>query len=123
MHAPVNTISPETFLAIMAAAAIAGTVASFASRAGIVLPVVVVELLAAIVLGPHVLGLQVSSAVLFFKDLGLGLLFFFAGYELDCATATKASRISALWTELCVERTIVNSRIGPNSPTAPAPSR
>jgi Kef-type K+ transport system membrane component KefB len=83
MHAPVNTISPETFLAIMAAVAIAGTVASFASRAGVVLPVVVVELLTGIVLGPHVLGLQVSSTVLFFKDLGLGLLFFFAGYELD----------------------------------------
>jgi Kef-type K+ transport system membrane component KefB len=83
MHAVSNTISPETFLAIMAAAAIAGTVGSLASRAGIALPVVVVELLAGLVLGPHVLGLQVSSTVLFFKDLGLGLLFFFAGYELD----------------------------------------
>jgi Kef-type K+ transport system membrane component KefB len=83
MPAVSNTISPETFLAIMGAAAIAGTVSSFASRVGIVLPVVVLELLAGIVLGPHVLGLQVSSTVLFFKDLGLGLLFFFAGYELD----------------------------------------
>jgi Kef-type K+ transport system membrane component KefB len=82
-HLISNTISPETFLAIMAAAAIAGTVASFASRAGVALPVVVIELLAGILLGPHVLGLQVSSTVLFFKDLGLGLLFFFAGYELD----------------------------------------
>jgi Kef-type K+ transport system membrane component KefB len=83
MHATVTTISPETFLAIIAAAAIGGTAASFAGRAGIALPVVVIELLAGIVLGPHVLGLQVSSTVLFFKDLGLGLLFFFAGYELD----------------------------------------
>jgi len=83
MHPPANTISPETFLAIMAAVAIAGTVASVATRAGIALPVVVLELLAGIVLGPHVLGLQVTSTVLFFKDLGLGLLFFFAGYELD----------------------------------------
>ena len=83
MHAVSNTLSPETFLAIMAAAAIAGTVAAVTSRAGIVLPVVVVELLAGIVLGPHMLGLQVSATVLFFKDLGLGLLFFFAGYELD----------------------------------------
>jgi len=57
MHAVSNTVSPETFLAIMAAAAIAGTVAAVTSRAGIVLPVVVVELLAGIVLGPHILGL------------------------------------------------------------------
>jgi len=83
MHAVSNTISPEEFLAIMAAVAIGGTVASLAGRAGIALPVVVVELLAGILLGPHVLGLQVTSTVLFFKDLGLGLLFFFAGYELD----------------------------------------
>jgi len=82
MHAG-NPISPEEFLAIMAAVAIAGTVASVATRAGVTLPVVVLELLAGIVLGPHVLGLQVTSTVLFFKDLGLGLLFFFAGYELD----------------------------------------
>ena len=78
-----NTISPEEFLAVMAAVAIAGTVASVATRAGVILPVVVLELLAGIVVGPHVLGLQVTSTVLFFKDLGLGLLFFFAGYELD----------------------------------------
>jgi Kef-type K+ transport system membrane component KefB len=82
-HVVRNTISPEEFLAIMAAVAIAGTLASVATRAGITLPVVVLELLAGIVLGPHVLGLQVTSTVLFFKDLGLGLLFFFAGYELD----------------------------------------
>ena len=82
-HVVHNTISPEEFLAIMTAVAIAGTVASFATRAGVTLPVVVLELLAGIVLGPHVLGLQVTSTVLFFKDLGLGLLFFFAGYELD----------------------------------------
>ena len=83
MQAVTNPISPETFLAIMAAAALAGTVASFAGRAGVVLPGVVLELLAGIVLGPHVAGFAVSSAVLLFKDLGLGMLFFFAGYELD----------------------------------------
>jgi len=83
MHAAVNTISPEEFLVIMAAVAVAGTIAAVAGRAGVALPVVVLELLAGIVLGPHVLGLQVTATVLFFKDLGLGLLFFFAGYELD----------------------------------------
>ncbi len=83
MHAATNSISPETFLAIMAAAAFAGTLASLAGRAGLVVPVVVIELLAGIVLGPHVAGFTVSSAVLLFKNLGLALLFFFAGYELD----------------------------------------
>ena len=83
MHAAITTISPETFFAIMVAVALAATVATLASRAGIAVPVVVAELLAGIVLGPHVLGFQVSSTVLFFKNLGLGLLFFYAGYELD----------------------------------------
>ena len=44
---------------------------------------VVVELLLGIVLGPRVLGLHVSQLISFFSDLGLGLLFFFAGYEID----------------------------------------
>jgi Kef-type K+ transport system membrane component KefB len=83
MHDPLTPISPETFLAIMAGIAIAGTLASIAGRVGITVPVVVAELLAGIVLGPHVLGFQVSPTVLFFKNLGLGLLFFYAGYEID----------------------------------------
>ena len=83
MHAATNLITPETLLAIMAAVALAGTLAAFAGRAGIAVPVVVVELVSGIVLGPHVLGLQVSSTVLLFKNLGLGLLFFYAGYEID----------------------------------------
>ncbi len=47
------------------------------------MPVVVVELLLGVVIGPHVLGLHVDEFVSFFADLGLGLLFFFAGYEID----------------------------------------
>jgi hypothetical protein len=39
------------------------------------------------------------------------------------ASATNATRISALCSALCVDRTSVSSRIGPNSPTAPAASR
>ena len=39
------------------------------------------------------------------------------------ATRTNATRIRALSSALCVERTSVSSRIGPNSPTAPAASR
>jgi Kef-type K+ transport system membrane component KefB len=78
-----TSISPETFLAIIAVSAVAGTLCLFAGRAGIALPVVVLELVAGVLLGPHVLGLKISNAILLFKDLGLGLLFFFAGFELD----------------------------------------
>ena len=39
------------------------------------------------------------------------------------ASATNAIRIAAWWIALPVERASVTSRIGPNSPTAPAASR
>jgi hypothetical protein len=78
-----DQLAPETLLAIMAAVALAGTLAAVAGRAGIALPVVVAELLFGVVPGPRVLGLQVSSTVLLFKNLGLGLLFFYTGYEID----------------------------------------
>ena len=45
---------------------------------------VVVELALGVVIGPQVLDLaQVDSFTEFFADLGLGMLFFFAGYEID----------------------------------------
>ena len=47
-------------------------------------PVVVVELLLGIVVGPEVLDLaKTDSFIDFFSNLGLGMLFFFAGYEID----------------------------------------
>jgi Kef-type K+ transport system membrane component KefB len=76
-------LAPGTFLAIVAGSALAGTVAAVASGRGLLLPVVVLELLLGIILGPRVLGLHVTELVAFFSDLGLGLLFFFAGYEID----------------------------------------
>jgi Kef-type K+ transport system membrane component KefB len=79
----VADVDPGTFLAIVAASALAGTIAALAGDRGLLLPVVVVELLSGIVLGPRVLGLHVSQFISFFSDLGLGLLFFFAGYEID----------------------------------------
>jgi Kef-type K+ transport system membrane component KefB len=45
--------------------------------------VVVLELLAGVLIGPQVLGLHPNGFVSFFSDLGLGLLFYFAGYEID----------------------------------------
>jgi Kef-type K+ transport system membrane component KefB len=74
---------PGPFLAIVTTAAIAATVAALASGRGIIIPVVVVELVLGVVIGPHVLGLKVDEFTAFFSDLGLALLFFFAGYEID----------------------------------------
>lgn len=79
----VITVSPGTFLAIVSTAAVAGTLAALATGRGVVVPVVVIELLLGVVIGPHVLGLHANSFIEFFSDLGLGLLFFFAGYEID----------------------------------------
>jgi Kef-type K+ transport system membrane component KefB len=76
-------VHPGTFLAIIAVAALAGTLAAVVGERGIVLPVVVIELLLGVVLGPELLGLHADQFVSFFSDLGLGMLFFFAGYEID----------------------------------------
>jgi Kef-type K+ transport system membrane component KefB len=76
-------VAPGTFFAIIAVSALAGTVTAVAGERGVLVPVVVVELLLGVVLGPQVLGLHVNQFITFFSDLGLGLLFFFAGYEID----------------------------------------
>jgi Kef-type K+ transport system membrane component KefB len=50
----------------------------------LVIPVVVLELLLGIVIGPQVSGLaDVDPTTDFLGNLGLGMLFFFAGYEID----------------------------------------
>ncbi|HEY2282556.1 MAG TPA: cation:proton antiporter [Solirubrobacteraceae bacterium] len=76
-------VAPGTFFAIIAASALAGSVTAVAGEHGVLVPVVVVELLLGVVLGPQALGLHVNQFITFFSDLGLGLLFFFAGYEID----------------------------------------
>jgi Kef-type K+ transport system membrane component KefB len=80
-----SALTPGTFLAIVATSALAGTIASMAAGRGILLPVVVVELFAGVILGPQVIGLEVTPFIEFFSALGLGLLFFFAGYEIRLA--------------------------------------
>jgi Kef-type K+ transport system membrane component KefB len=77
------TISPEPFLAIVAATAVAGMIAATVRIKSIAIHTVVLELVLGIVIGPHVLGIDVTPPISFVADLGLGLLFFFAGYELD----------------------------------------
>jgi Kef-type K+ transport system membrane component KefB len=76
-------LAPATFLAVAGTAAVAGTLATLVSGPRVIVPVLVVELLLGVVIGPHVLGLHVDEFISFFADLGLGLLFFFAGYEID----------------------------------------
>ena len=82
----VLSVDAGSFLAIVATAAIAGTLSGVAGMRGIFIPVVVVELALGVVIGPQALDLaHVNSFTDFFADLGLGMLFFFAGYEIDIA--------------------------------------
>ena len=76
-------VDEASFLVIVCAAAAAAlAVALIGAR--IAIPVVVLELLFGIVIGPQVLGFAAPDAfVQFFANLGLGMLFFFAGYEID----------------------------------------
>jgi Kef-type K+ transport system membrane component KefB len=76
-------VDTGAFLLIVGTAAVAAvTVAVFPGR--LAPPVVVIELLLGIVIGPQVLDLvQEDDFTDFFQTLGLGMLFFFAGYELD----------------------------------------
>ena len=76
-------VDAESFLVIVSAAALAALISALVSPR-LLLPVVVVELLLGIVIGPQVADLaRVDSATRFFSNLGLGMLFFFAGYEID----------------------------------------
>jgi Kef-type K+ transport system membrane component KefB len=79
------TIDSESFLVIVAASALAALLAVLIGRR-VALPVVVIELLLGILVGPHLLGLvNPDDFIAFFANLGLGMLFFFAGYEIDFA--------------------------------------
>jgi Kef-type K+ transport system membrane component KefB len=80
----VFTVDAGSFLAIVATAAIAGTLCAVIGGRGLFVPVVVVELTLGVLIGPQVLDLaKVNAFTNFFSDLGLGMLFFFAGYEID----------------------------------------
>ena len=76
-------VDAESALVIVSAAAVAALVSALVSPR-LLLPVVVVELLLGIAIGPQGADLaHVDSATRFFSNLGLGMLFFFAGYEID----------------------------------------
>jgi Kef-type K+ transport system membrane component KefB len=78
-------VDAGSFFAIVVAASFAGVVA-VVIEPRLAVPVVVLELMLGIVIGPDVLGLAKSDEFIdFFSNLGLGMLFFFAGYEIDFA--------------------------------------
>ncbi len=76
-------VDAESFFTIVAISALAAiSVAAVPRR--LAPPVVVVELLLGIAVGPEVLDLaRTDDFIDFFSNLGLGMLFFFAGYEID----------------------------------------
>jgi Kef-type K+ transport system membrane component KefB len=76
-------VDTESFFVIVVVAALAAiTVAMVPKR--FAPPVVVVELLLGILVGPEVLDIaKTDNFITFFSNLGLGMLFFFAGYEID----------------------------------------
>ncbi|HKH64798.1 MAG TPA: cation:proton antiporter [Solirubrobacterales bacterium] len=77
------TVDTDSFFAIVVVAAIAAITVAFVPKR-FAPPVVVLELILGIVIGPELLDLAHSDDfVNFFADLGLGMLFFFAGYEID----------------------------------------
>ena len=76
-------IDTEAFFAIVVASALAALVVGIVGSR-FVLPVVVLELVFGILIGPEFFNFaQPDQFVMFFSNLGLGMLFFFAGYEID----------------------------------------
>ena len=76
-------VDAGSFFSIVVIAAVAAITVAVVPRR-FAPPVVVVELLLGIVIGPEVLGIaETDDFIEFFANLGLGMLFFFAGYELD----------------------------------------
>jgi Kef-type K+ transport system membrane component KefB len=76
-------VDTSSFFAIVLVAAIAAITVAVVPR-GLAPPVVVLELMMGILIGPEVLHLAHSSDFIrFFSNLGLGMLFYFAGYEID----------------------------------------
>lgn len=76
-------VDTESFFVIVLASALAAVIVA-AVPGRFVPPVVVVELLLGILVGPQVLDIAGTDGFIeFFSNLGLGMLFFFAGYEID----------------------------------------
>ncbi len=82
--AQVFRVDTGSFLAIVVVSALAGTIVAVAGGRNLFIPLVVLELVLGVIIGPQVLDIgHVNGFTNFFADLGLGMLFFFAGYEID----------------------------------------
>jgi Kef-type K+ transport system membrane component KefB len=90
-------VDTTSFFVIVVFAALASVVVT-ALAPRIAIPVVVVELLLGILIGPQVLDIaRVDEFTEFFGNLGLGMLFFFAGYEIDFAKIRgRPAKLAAL---------------------------
>jgi Kef-type K+ transport system membrane component KefB len=90
-------IDAAAFLVVVTTTAAAGTFSALLGGRGLLVPTVVLELFLGVVIGPQALGLPASDFLEFFSDLGLGMLFFFAGYEIDLRRiAGEPLRLGAL---------------------------
>lgn len=77
------SVDATSFFIVTLTAAVAALIASHVPRR-LAPPVVVLELLLGILVGPDVLNAaQPDDFIQFLSNLGLGMLFFFAGYEID----------------------------------------
>ena len=76
-------VDAGSFLVIVSVAALAALLAGWV-QPRLAIPVVVIEIVSGIIVGPEVLDLaEPDNFIEFFSNLGLGMLFFFAGYEID----------------------------------------
>jgi Kef-type K+ transport system membrane component KefB len=76
-------VDTESFFVIVVVAALAAVIVAVVPRR-FAPPVVVLELVLGILVGPHVFDIAgIDSFIEFFANLGLGMLFYFAGYEID----------------------------------------
>jgi len=91
------SVDTGSFLVIVVAGALAALVSGLLPERAQV-PTVVLEVLAGILIGPDLLHLaDPDQFIEFFASLGLGMLFFFAGYEIDFARIRGAPlRLAAL---------------------------
>lgn len=76
-------VDTESFFVIVVTAALAAITVAVVPRR-FAPPVVVLELFLGILIGPQVFDIaSIDNFIQFFANLGLGMLFFFAGYEID----------------------------------------
>jgi Kef-type K+ transport system membrane component KefB len=76
-------VDTDSFFVIVVVAALAAVTVSVVPHR-FAPPVVVLELVLGILVGPQVLDIaQTDDFIEFFSNLGLGMLFYFAGYEID----------------------------------------